>query len=68
VRKFKTSVFEKDAAWWFRWWNVSGEPPLLPLAQGLVGPYNDKQEAEAERHKFMDADKLKHPWVVFESA
>lgn len=75
----KTAVFEKDGAWWFKWWNIAerewiiqkdGKPWNVegePLAQDLNGPFAAKQEAELAREEFVKARKQKYPFESFES-
>jgi hypothetical protein len=68
--RFKTAVFEKDGSWWFKWWNVSFEAPSAPgapLSQDVIR-CKDKQAAESERQKFVEAETRKRPGVLFESA
>jgi hypothetical protein len=64
---FKTAVYERDGRWWFRWWNVGPDPKAAPFAQKLIGPCIDQQEAEIERQTFVEAERKKRPWVVFET-
>lgn len=61
---FKTSVFESNGVWWFKWWNISPGPAYL--AQDLIGPCKDQQDAEAEQQRFMLAEKKRHPLATFE--
>jgi len=69
VRKLNAAVYQdKNGNWYFRWWNVNpSDAQAPPLHQGLVGPCKGEEEAEAEKRKFMEAEKEKHPWTVFES-
>jgi len=66
---FKAAVYQdNDGYWCFRWWNVHPyDPKATPFRQGLV-PCRSQQAAEAEKQKFMEAEKQKRPWTVFESA
>ncbi len=54
MARFKTSVYERDGRWWFRWWNAD-----VISAQGLVGPCNNKGDAETEMLQFVEAEKKK---------
>ncbi len=60
---FRTRVFEEKRNWYFRWNNVA-----VPTACGVTQPLKAKEDAESERQKFVEAEKKKRPWVVFESA
>jgi hypothetical protein len=70
MKMFKLATYRDNSGnWCFRWWNVNPSvTQALPLHQGLVGPCRDREEAEAEKRQFMEAEKHKHPWTVFESA
>jgi hypothetical protein len=70
MKLFKVAVYQdRNGNWYFRWWNVNPfDAQASPLHQGLVGPCKYKEGAEAKRRKFMEAEKQKHPWTVFESA
>jgi len=68
MKKFQVAAFQdKNRNWYFRWWNVNPFDLQASPIQGLVGPCRDKQEAEAEKQKFTEAEKEKHSWTVFES-
>ena len=58
----RVRVFGERRWWFFRWDNI-----LIPTACKVVGPLASKEEAEAERQRFMDAERRKRPWVVFET-
>jgi hypothetical protein len=70
MRKFNLAVYQDDSGvWCFRWWNVNpSDPQAAPFNQGLVGPCKNRQEADAEKQKFMEAEKQRRPWTFFESA
>jgi hypothetical protein len=59
---FKVRVFEQDGSWFFRWDNVN-----VSTVCKVSAPLKSKDEAEVEKQRFMDAEKKKRPWVVFES-
>jgi hypothetical protein len=69
MRTFKLAVYQDSNGYWcFRWWNVNpSDPGATPFCQGLV-PCRSKQEAETEKQEFIEAEKQRHPWTVFESA
>ena len=70
MRKFKLAVYKgNDRTWCFRWWNVHcSDPQAATIHQGLFGPCNDRQDAETEKKRFMETEKQKYPWTVFELA
>jgi len=53
---FKVRVFEERGSWFFRWDNVD-----VPTVCKVSAPLNSKEEAEAERQRFMEAEKKKRP-------
>jgi hypothetical protein len=66
MRRFRLAVYEENGNWLFRWSNIS-EPEWPPLLEKIIGPCKDRQEAEAEKQKFIAAEKDK-PGTVFEEA
>jgi hypothetical protein len=74
----KTAVFQKDSAWWFKWWNIADQGAIIqkggqpwnvggkPLAQDLEGPFGTEQEAENASERFVKARKQKYPFERFE--
>jgi hypothetical protein len=57
---FRTRVFEENGSWFFRWDNVlSGTCSVTP-------PLATKEDAESGRQGFIDVEKKKRPWLVFE--
>jgi len=75
----KLRVFEKDGAWWFKWWDfvepgavflkggVPAKAPEMPLAQGVEGPFGSRQEADLARENFAQRRKEKHPYESVDS-
>ena len=59
---FNIRVFEEKGNWFFRWDNIA-----VPTACRITGPLTSKEEAESEKQRFIEAEKKKRPWVVFES-
>ena len=58
---FKVRVLEKNGSWFFRWDNVD-----VSTVRRLSEPLKTEEEPEAKRQRFMEAEKKKRPWVVFE--
>jgi hypothetical protein len=59
---FRTRVFEEKGNWYFRWDNVA-----VPTVCGVTKPLKTKEDAESEKQQFVEAEKKKRSWVVFES-
>lgn len=60
---FKVRIFEENGKWFFRWDNVD-----VPTVCRVTGPLDSREEAESEKKQFIEAEKKKRPWAVFESA
>ena len=63
MRTFRVRIFENNGNWFFRWDNVH-----VPTVCGVTMPLRTKQEAESQKKDFIEAERIRHPWTVFESA
>jgi hypothetical protein len=58
---FRVRVFEQNGNWFFRWDNVA-----VPTACGITSPLASREDSESERQTWMETEKKKRPWAVFE--
>jgi hypothetical protein len=61
MRKFRLRIFEANGKWFFRWDNVD-----VPTKCRLTMPLPSKALAESRMHDFIDAERAKRPWTIFE--
>ncbi len=64
MQHMKTAVFERQAQWWFQWWNIVDG---VPLAEDLDGPFRSRDEAERARLEFLAARRERYPHELFEN-
>lgn len=61
MRKFRVRIVEAKGKWFFRWDNVH-----VPTACGVSMPLCAKRDAESQMQQFMETERSKYPWTVFE--
>jgi hypothetical protein len=61
MRTLRVRVLSENGKWFFRWDNVH-----VPTACDIKGPYDRKEDAEAERQRFVDSEREKPFGTVFE--
>ena len=59
---FRVRVFEENGQWFFRWDNMQAAS-----ACGVSSPMSTREAAESERQLFMENERKKRPWVMFET-
>lgn len=59
---FKTRVFQDKGSWFFRWDNVH-----VATACRVIEPLGTREDAESEKERFVETERQKRPWVVFET-